>query len=67
MMDIKNAKGILVDFVGGIEDINMIEIHEAINFVEENAHEDSEILWQVNAVEEINNDLIKALVIATKF
>ena len=67
MTDIKNTKGILVDFVGGIEDINMMEIHEAINFVEENAHEDSEILWQANAVNEINSDFIKVLVIATKF
>ena len=66
MTDLKNAKGILMDFVGGIEDINTFEVNEAADFVEKNAHEDSEILWQINAVEDISS-YIKVLVIATKF
>ena len=66
MTDIKNAKSILVDFVGGIEDVNTFEVNEAVDFISENAHEDSCILWQVNAVED-TNDFIKVLIIATNF
>ena len=66
MTDLKNAKGILMDFVGGIEDINTFEVNEAADFVEKNAHEDAEILWQINAVEDISS-YIKVFVISTKF
>ncbi len=64
-ISVQGATGILINVVGSAE-MRMREIHEAVAMVQEQAHEDANIIFGAS-VEENMADAIKVTVIATGF
>ncbi|MEJ7732581.1 MAG: cell division protein FtsZ [Polyangiaceae bacterium] len=64
-ISVEGATGVLINIVGG-PDMRMKEIDEAASFVQEQAHEDANIIFGA-AVDETMGDMIKVTVIATGF
>src|SRR6187200_3324895 len=64
-ISVEGATGVLINIVGG-PDMRMREIEEAASFVQEQAHEDANIIFGA-AVDENMGEMIKVTVIATGF
>jgi cell division protein FtsZ len=64
-ISVEGATGVLINIVGG-PDMRMKEIDEAASFVQEQAHEDANIIFGA-AVDETMGDMMKVTVIATGF
>jgi cell division protein FtsZ len=64
-ISVEGATGVLINIVGG-PDMRMKEIDEAASFVQEQAHEDANIIFGA-AVDENMGDMMKVTVIATGF
>ena len=63
---LKNAKGILLNILGSADSLSMMEVNEASTVVQEAVHEDAEIIWGVTS-DEMLEDIIKVVILATKF
>src|SRR5262249_15578083 len=64
-ISVEGAMGVLINVVGG-PDMRMKEIEEAATLVQEQAHEDANIIFGAT-VDETMGDMIKVTVIATGF
>ncbi len=64
-LSVEGATGVLINIVGG-PDMKMKEIEEAASYIQEQAHEDANIIFGA-AVDENMGDLMKVTVIATGF
>ncbi len=64
-ISVEGATGVLINVVGG-PDMRMREIHEAATFVQEQAHEDANIIFGAT-IDETMEDAVKVTVIATGF
>ena len=64
-ISVDGATGVLINIVGGL-DMKMKEIEEAASFIQEQAHEDANIIFGA-AVDENMGDMMKVTVIATGF
>ncbi len=64
-ISVDGATGVLINIVGG-SDLKMREIQEAASFVQEQAHEDANIIFGAS-VDETLGDAVKVTVIATGF
>lgn len=64
-ISVQGATGVLINVVGG-PDIRMREIQEAASLVQEQAHEDANIIFGAS-IDETMGDVIKVTVIATGF
>jgi len=64
-LSVEGAMGVLINIVGG-PDMKMKEIEEAASFIQEQAHEDANIIFGA-AVDENMGDMMKVTVIATGF
>jgi cell division protein FtsZ len=64
-LSVEGATGVLINIVGG-PDMKMKEIEEAASFIQEQAHEDANIIFGA-AVDENMGDMMKVTVIATGF
>ncbi len=64
-ISVEGATGVLINVVGG-PDMKLREIHEAASLIQEQAHEDANIIFGAS-VDETMADLIKVTVIATGF
>jgi len=64
-ISVDGATGVLINIVGG-SDLKMREIQEAASFVQEQAHEDANIIFGAS-VDESLGDAVKVTVIATGF
>ncbi len=64
-ISVEGATGVLINIVGG-PDMKMKEIEEAASFIQEQAHEDANIIFGA-AVDENMGDMMKVTVIATGF
>ncbi len=64
-LSVEGAMGVLINIVGG-PDMKMKEIEEAASYIQEQAHEDANIIFGA-AVDENMGDLMKVTVIATGF
>jgi cell division protein FtsZ len=64
-ISVEGAMGVLINIVGG-PDMKMKEIDEAATLVQEQAHEDANIIFGAS-VDENMGDMIKVTVIATGF
>src|ERR1044071_9640 len=64
-ISVEGAMGVLINIVGG-PDMRMKEIEEAATLVQEQAHEDANIIFGAT-VDETMGDMIKVTVIATGF
>lgn len=64
-MSIKGARGILINITGGL-DMSLYEVHEAASLIQEEAHEDANIIFGA-VIDEDLQDEIRVTVIATGF
>ncbi len=64
-ISVEGATGVLINVVGG-PDMKMREIHEAASLIQEQAHEDANIIFGASTDENMG-DAIKVTVIATGF
>ncbi len=64
-ISVEGAMGVLINIVGG-PDMRMKEIEEAAGFIQEQAHEDANIIFGA-AIDENMGDMMKVTVIATGF
>jgi cell division protein FtsZ len=64
-ISVEGAMGVLINIVGG-PDMRMKEIEEAATLVQEQAHEDANIIFGAT-IDETMGDMIKVTVIATGF
>jgi cell division protein FtsZ len=64
-LSVEGAMGVLINIVGG-PDMKMKEIEEAASYIQEQAHEDANIIFGA-AVDENMGDMMKVTVIATGF
>jgi cell division protein FtsZ len=64
-LSVEGAMGVLINIVGGM-DMKMKEIEEAASYIQEQAHEDANIIFGA-AVDENMGDMMKVTVIATGF
>jgi cell division protein FtsZ len=64
-ISVEGAMGVLINIVGG-PDMRMKEIEEAAGFIQEQAHEDANIIFGA-AIDEQMGDMMKVTVIATGF
>jgi cell division protein FtsZ len=64
-ISVEGATGVLINIVGG-PDLKMKEIEEAATLIQEQAHEDANIIFGASIVESMQ-DMIKVAVIATGF
>jgi cell division protein FtsZ len=64
-LSVEGAMGVLINIVGG-PDMRMKEIEEAASYIQEQAHEDANIIFGA-AVDETMGDMMKVTVIATGF
>jgi len=64
-LSVEGATGVLINIVGGL-DMKMKEIEEAASYIQEQAHEDANIIFGA-AVDENMGDMMKVTVIATGF
>jgi len=64
-ISVEGATGVLINIVGG-PDLKMKEIEEAATLIQEQAHEDANIIFGASIVESMA-DMIKVAVIATGF
>src|SRR6187399_1463561 len=64
-ISVEGATGVLINIVGGL-DMKMKEIEEAATLIQEQAHEDANIIFGASIVESMA-DMIKVSVIATGF
>jgi cell division protein FtsZ len=64
-ISVEGAMGVLINIVGG-PDMKMKEIEEAASYIQEQAHEDANIIFGA-AVDENMGDMMKVTVIATGF
>ncbi|HEY3233704.1 MAG TPA: cell division protein FtsZ, partial [Polyangiaceae bacterium] len=64
-ISVEGATGVLINIVGG-PDMKMKEIHEAASLIQEQAHEDANIIFGAS-IDESMADTLKVTVIATGF
>jgi cell division protein FtsZ len=64
-MSIKGARGLLIN-VTGAPDVSLYEVHEAASLIQEEAHEDANIIFGA-VIDEKLSDEIRVTVIATGF
>src|SRR6516165_3903606 len=64
-LSIKGARGLLINGTGGL-DMSLYEVHEAASLVQEEAHEDANIIFGAVIDEKLSNE-IRVIVIATGF
>jgi cell division protein FtsZ len=64
-MSIKGARGLLINLTGG-SDMSLYEVHEAASLIQEEAHEDANIIFGAVIDEELGDE-IRVTVIATGF
>ena len=64
-ISVEGATGVLINIVGGA-DMKMKEIQEAASFIQEQAHEDANIIFGAS-IDESMGDALKVTVIATGF
>jgi cell division protein FtsZ len=64
-ISVEGARGVLINIVGG-PDLKLKEMEEAARLIEEQAHEDAEIIWGAS-IDEAMGDMVKVTVIATGF
>ena len=64
-ISVMGAMGVLINFAGG-PDMRLKEIKEAASLIQEQAHEDANVIWGTT-IDENLGDLIKVTVIATGF
>jgi cell division protein FtsZ len=64
-MSIKGARGLLINITGGLE-MSLYEVHEAARLIQEEAHEDANIIFGAVIDEELRDE-IRVTVIATGF
>jgi cell division protein FtsZ len=64
-MSIKGARGLLINITGGL-DMSLYEVHEAASLIQEEAHEDANIIFGAVIDEQLSDD-IRITVIATGF
>jgi cell division protein FtsZ len=64
-MSIKGARGLLISLTGG-SDMSLFEVHEAASLIQEEAHEDANIIFGA-VIDEQLSDEIQVTVIATGF
>ncbi len=63
---LSTSKGILINILGGVENLSMMEVNEATTDVQEAVHEEAEIIWGVTSDDTLE-DVIKVVILATKF
>ena len=63
---INKPNGMLINILGEVDSLSMMEVNEAINLIQEISHEDGEIVWGVNSDDTLE-DIIKVVILATKF
>ena len=63
---LSTSNGILINILGGVEKLSMMEVNEATTDVQEAVHEDAEIIWGVTSDDTLE-DVIKVVILATKF
>jgi cell division protein FtsZ len=64
-MSFKGARGLLINLTGGL-DMSLYEVHEAASLIQEEAHEDANIIFGAVIDEELKDE-IRVTVIATGF
>ncbi|MBV8361648.1 MAG: cell division protein FtsZ [Deltaproteobacteria bacterium] len=64
-MSINGARGVLINITGGM-DMSLYEVHEAASLIQEEAHEDANIIFGAVIDEELREE-IRVTVIATGF
>ena len=64
-ISVEGATGVLINIVGG-SDMRMREVNEAVSLIEEQAHEEADIIFGA-AIDESLGDAIKVTVVATGF
>jgi len=64
-VSIKGARGLLINITGGV-DMSLYEVNEAASLIQEEAHEDANIIFGAVIDEKVNNEL-RVTVIATGF
>jgi cell division protein FtsZ len=64
-ISVMGAMGVLINFAGG-PDMRLKEIKEAASLIQEQAHEDANVIWGTT-IDESLGDVIKVTVIATGF
>src|SRR5262249_38803976 len=64
-MSIKGARGLLINVTGGL-DMSLYEVNEAASLIQEEAHEDANIIFGAVIDEKLSNQ-IRVTVIATGF
>jgi len=64
-VSIKGARGLLINITGG-PDMSLYEVNEAASLIQEEAHEDANIIFGAVIDEKVNNEL-RVTVIATGF
>jgi cell division protein FtsZ len=64
-LSIKGARGMLINVTGGM-DMSLYEVHEAASLIQEEAHEDANIIFGAVIDEELKDE-IRVTVIATGF
>jgi cell division protein FtsZ len=64
-ISVEGARGVLINIVGG-PDLKLKEMEEAARLIEEQAHEDAEIIWGAS-IDEAMGEMVKVTVIATGF
>jgi cell division protein FtsZ len=64
-LSIKGARGMLINVTGGL-DMSLYEVHEAASLIQEEAHEDANIIFGAVIDEELKDE-IRVTVIATGF
>ncbi len=64
-ISIKGAMGVLINVVGS-HDLGLMEVQEAAMFIQEQAHEDADIIWGAT-IDESLGDEVKVTVIGTGF
>ena len=65
-MSINGAMGILVHFKLH-PDFSMMELSEAMDVIDESAHEDADVIWGTSTDETLDEDYIKITLVATGF
>jgi cell division protein FtsZ len=64
-LSVEGARGVLINIVGG-PDLKLKEMEDAASLVQQQAHEDAEIIWGAS-IDETMGETVKVTVIATGF
>ena len=64
--NISKSRSILLNILGAVDSLSMMEVNEASTLIQMAVHEDAEIIWGLS-VDESLGDKIKATIIATNF